>query len=296
MVISSAYLCLGQYTKVLPIYDEVAARMGADTLNNDYALTLRGRAIIAEAWGNYYAANDYRKRYSVVKEELNRQLLESRAHEYAARYNLQEEQIKGERLKVKGERVRNTAIAVTFFALLAVLSCVGLAFSRRAVARKNKLLAEQLAEVVKVKAERPKVKGEPEGAVTESLSPQEMTDQELLAFLCDAIRKEHLFTDPTFGRQTLVERYKVSDRSIGAAFALVDGLPGFVRDVRLEHACQLLTEHPEMSIGDIAAASGFSSPIVFNRAFKAKHEITPTFYREQVREVKGERRKVKGER
>ena len=110
-----------------------------------------------------------------------------------------------------------------------------------------------------------------------------MTDQELLAFLCDAIRKEQLFTDPTFGRQTLVERYKVSDRSIGAAFALVDGLPGFVRDVRLEHACQLLTEHPEMSIGDIAAASGFSSPIVFNRAFKAKHEITPTFYREQVR-------------
>ena len=38
-----------------------------------------------------------------------------------------------------------------------------------------------------------------------------------------------------------------------------------------------------MSISDISAASGFSSPIVFNRAFKTEYEITPTYYREQMK-------------
>ena len=47
MMLSSAYLRLGQYGKVKPLYDEIEARMGADTLNSDYALILRGRAIMA---------------------------------------------------------------------------------------------------------------------------------------------------------------------------------------------------------------------------------------------------------
>ena len=59
-------------------------------------------------------------------------------------------------------------------------------------------------------------------------------------------------------------------------------LPTFTRELRLEYACQLLTGRPDMSISQIAATCGFGSPIVFNRAFKAKHEITPTFFREQV--------------
>lgn len=288
MMLAPAYLRLGQYGKVQPLYDKIEARMGADTLNSDYALILRGRAIMAEAAGNYYAANSYGKRYNNLKELLNKQLLESRAYEYSARYQLQEEQAKVEAEKQMAESSRRMVIVLFVFALAAIGFIVRLLFQRSAIKRKNKVLAEKLVEAVKVKCE-------PDDAVQEDLSPshlspQEMSDKELFEHIADVVRKEHLFTDPNFGRQTLVDRFGLSDRRVGAVFS--KGSPyasvtEFTREMRLEYACQLLTEKLDMNVGDIATASGFNSPEVFYRAFKAKHEITPTYYRSNV----GEKRK-----
>ncbi len=327
MMLSSTYLRLGQYSKVKPLYDEIEARMGADTVNGDYALILRGRAIMAEAAGNYYAANSYGKRYNNLKETLNKQLLESRAHEYAARYHLQEEEAKvvAEQQKVKNSR--RMIIGLTIFALVAIGFIALLLFLRHAIDRKNKVLAEQLAEAVKVKGERSKVKdmnmvdklhvdklissdnndlstkndvSTYQHINVSTIPPDQMSDEQLFDYLSEVIRSEKLFTDPSFGRQTLAERFHLSDRRIGAAFAqgasqnspsklegVAEGrgrmsLPTFTRELRLEYACQLLAGRPDMSISQIAATCGFGSPIVFNRAFKAKHEITPTFFREQV--------------
>ena len=320
MMLSSTYLRLGQYGKVKPLYDEIEARMGADTLNGDYALILRGRAIMAEAAGNYYAANNYGKRYNNLKETLNKQLLESRAHEYAARYHLQEEEAKvvAEQQKVKNSR--RMIIGLTIFALVALGFIARLLFLRHAIDRKNKVLAEQLAEAVKVKDMNMVDKLHVDKLISSdnndlstkndvstyqhinvsTIPPDQMSDEQLFDYLSEVIRSEKLFTDPSFGRQTLAERFHLSDRRIGAAFAqgasqnspsklegVAEGrgrmsLPTFTRELRLEYACQLLTGRPDMSISQIAATCGFGSPIVFNRAFKAKHEITPTFFREQV--------------
>lgn len=310
MILSSAYLHLGQYAKVLPLYDEIEARMGGDTLNSDYAVFLKGHAIMAEAAGNYYVANNYRKRYGELKDILNKQLLESRAHEYAVRYHLQEEEMKVESEKRKVESGKRMIIGLSLFALAAVGFIARLLFLRHSINRKNKVLAEQLAEAAKIKglvdnlqvdklikSDNDNVSGVPSARPTtyqpinvstnENLSPQEMSDKELFEHIADVVRKEHLFTDPNFGRQTLMDRFKLSDRRIGAAFS--KGSPyasiiEFTRELRLEYACQLLTERPDMSIKNISDACGFGSPIVFNRAFKAKHEITPTYYREQVSE------------
>ena len=111
-------------------------------------------------------------------------------------------------------------------------------------------------------------------------------DKELFAQLSEAIRREKLFTDPNFGRQTLVDRFHLTERRIGAAFSQAGSLPDFIRDLRLEYACRLLSDHPEMSIGDIATASGFSSLSVFSREFKRKLEVTPSYYREQINSAK----------
>ena len=290
MMLAAAYLRLGQYGKVKPLYDEIEARMGADTLNSDYALILRGRAIMAEAAGNYYAANSYGKRYNNLKETLNKQLLESRAYEYSARYQLQEEQAKVEAEKQKAESSRRMVIVLFVFALAAIGFIVRLLFQRSAIKRKNKVLAEKLVEAVKVKREPDDAVQEDLSPLTSHLSPQEMSDKELFEHIADVVRKEQLFTDPNFGRQTLVDRFGLSDRRVGAVFS--KGSPyasvtEFTREMRLEYACQLLTERLDMNVGDIATASGFNSPEVFYRAFKAKHEITPSYYRSNV----GEKRK-----
>ena len=266
--------------------------MGADTLNSDYVIILRGRAIMAEAAGNYYAANSYGKRYNNLKETLNKQLLESRAHEYAARYHLQEEEMKVESEKRKVESGKRMIIGLAIFALIAIGLIIQLLFLRKSIDRKNKVLAEQLAKAVKVTDDRPKGKGETEDAVSENLTPStsepvdpEMSDEELFDHLAEAIRNEKLFLDNNFGRDTLMARFHLNERQVGAAFSKGSpyaSIADFSRELRLEYACQLLTECPDMSISEIAATCGYGSPVAFNRAFKAKYEITPSYYREEV--------------
>ena len=285
MMLAPAYLRLGQYGKVQPLYDEIEARMGADTLNSDYVIILRGRAIMAEAAGNYYAANNYGKRYNNLKELLNKQLLESRAHEYAARYHLQEEEMKVESEKRKVESGKRMIIGLAIFALVALGFIARLLFLRHAIDRKNKVLAEQLAEAVKVKGEPDDAVQENLSPLTSHLSPQEMSDKQLFEYLAEAIRSEKLFLDNNFGRDTITNRFNLSDHQVGAAFSKGSpyaSITEFTRELRLEYACQLLTERPDMNISAIATTCGFGSPIAFNRAFKAKHEITPSFFREQV--------------
>ena len=294
MILSSAYLRLGQYSKVLPIYDEVEDRLGDDTLNSNYVTILKGCAVMAEAAGNYYAANSYLRRYGELRDILNKQLLESRAHEYAARYHLQEEQMKVEAERQKAQNSRRVAIIHLVLALLAILAAVWLLFSRRAIDRKNRVLAERLAEAVKLKtetaAERNALSAEDTSAVEEQrtpgpCNPDEMSDEQLFDYLSGVIRSEKLYTDPSFGRQTLMDRFHLSDRRIGAAFAQGSqyaSISEFIRELRLDHACQMLTERTDVNISDIAIASGFNSPIVFSRAFKAKYEITPSYYRSQM--------------
>ena len=295
MMASNAYLPLAQYNKLTPIYDEMEARMGNDTLNNDYAAILLGRATMAEAAGNYRDANNLRHRYGNLKDFINKQILESRAHEYAARYHLQEEQLKTERERMKAENNKRASIIYLLLAMAILLLCVWLLLSRIAAGRKNKVLVEQIAEAVKYKnivegqkAELARMNATAEGLQdAESqkiMAPniKEMDDADLYDFLRMAIRNDKLFTDPNFGRQTLTDLYNVTDHRIGAAFSLGSGLTDFVRETRIQYACWLFNNYPEMTISEVSKACGFSSLPVFSREFKRKLDVTPTYYRSQL--------------
>jgi AraC family transcriptional regulator len=112
-----------------------------------------------------------------------------------------------------------------------------------------------------------------------------MSDEELFDHLAETIRAEKLFLDNNFGRDFIMTRFHLSERQVGAAFSKGSpyaSIADFSRELRLEYACQLLTECPDMSISEIATTCGYGSPVAFNRAFKAKYEITPSYYREQV--------------
>ena len=280
-MIAPAWCQLGDYDKMLATYDEATAKMGSDTVNNEYAEMLFGYARAAEAAGDLNASVDYWRRYSELSHLLNNQLLESRAYEYATRYQLQEERMNTEREQAKAQNNRNLAIAGFILALVAIGFIVWLLIQRRAINRKNRVLVEQIAEAVKYKkmSEELSVKSEELGERSREL---EGSDEQLFRQLSETIRRERLFTNPNFGRQTLIDRFHLNERRIGAAFSHGGSLPDFIRELRLEHACQLLTDHPEMSISDVAAASGFSSLSVFSREFKRKLEVTPSYYREQM--------------
>ena len=273
-MIARTWCLLGDFDKMLATYDEVKEKMGSDTINSEYAEMLLGYAKAAEAAGDLNASITYWQRHSEMTQLLNKQLLESRAYEYATRYQLQEERMNTEREQAKAQNNRNLALAGFVLALVASGFLVWLLIQHRAINRKNRVLVEQIAEAVKYKK-----KSEELGVKNREL---EGSDEQLFKQLSEAIRRERLFTNPNFGRQMLIDRFHVTERRIGAAFAHAGSLPDFIRELRLEYACQLLAEHPEMSISDVATASGFSSLSVFSREFKRKLEVSPSFYREQM--------------
>lgn len=282
---------LGKYGRMFLIFDEVEKQMGDDTITDEYATILKHRALAADFFGNSQASRSYWQRYSHLDHLLAKRLLASRAYEYAARYHLQEEQMKTERERAKNRMMHFFAVAGLLLALIATGFVFWLLRQRRATERKNRLLVEQIAQVTKLSFENVKLKTENNAAVKDSKKNDEqydfdaMSDEELFSYISDFIRKEKLYLDPAFERQTIVDKFHVSKNRIGAAFSQgsqYKSLSEFIRDMRLEYACRLLTEQPEMSISDIAATSGFSNITVFGRDFKNKYDVSPSYYRSQT--------------
>ena len=110
----------------------------------------------------------------------------------------------------------------------------------------------------------------------------EDADELLFRQLTDAIRNEQLYTVPKFGRAELVERFHLSSKRISTAFSMAGtSVPEFIRECRLEHARQLMIERPDMTLIEIAAASGFVHASTFTVDFKNKYGASPTKYREE---------------
>lgn len=286
MMASNTWFVLGYYDKMLAIYDVADTRLGNDTMNLDFSAMLYNRAIAAEAAGDYKAATNYWRRYTEIKHVLDRRQREGQAFHYAAQYKLQEERMNTEREQAKARHNKSLAWAGFILVILSVGFIIRLLIQRRAINRKNRVLTEQMMEAVKYK--KKELQNSKLHTPNFTLQPRDLeslNDEQLFEYLSDVIRNEELFRNSSFGRQVLVDRFHLNDRRVGAAFAhggSHNSLPDFVRDLRLEYACQLFADHPEMSISEVAEASGFSNLTVFGRDFKRKYEVTPTYFRSQM--------------
>ena len=283
MMASNTWVVLGDYDKMLAIYDLAEERLGNDTMNHDYASILHNRAFAAEAAGDYQAATDYWHRYLSIKEKLDRKQHEGQAYHYAARYKLQEERLNTEREQAKAQHNEILAWAGFILVILSVGFIIYLLLQRRSINRKNRVLTEQIMESVKYKKQEfQNSQLQTSNSTLQTQDVDELNDEQLFDYLSDVIRNEKLFLNQNFGRQILMDRFHINERRIGAAFSCCEGLPDFIRDLRLEYACQLMTDNPKISISDVATASGFSNLTVFGRDFKRKYEVTPTYFRSQI--------------
>ena len=267
---------MGEYDRMLAIYDEVEQQLGNDTLNANYAEILRGRAEAAKAQGRHADASDYWKRYAELNETLSERLLQGKAHLYAARFHAQEQQREIERHHEAMRRATLISLTIGIVGLLVLLFAIYAVAQWRKTQQRNRILAQQITEAVEYKEKYKEL-----STINSQLST--CSDADLFAYLRDLIEREQLFLDPHFERQTLINRTGLSKERIGAAFAQATGyerLTTLVRELRLDHAVRLLNEQPELSIEQVCMASGFANTVSFNRSFKAKFGMTPSAFRE----------------
>lgn len=295
---------LGDYDKMLAVYDEVETQMADDTLNFDYFDILRGRAEVASVKNNPYAAIDYWRRYAKLGFYLNDLVLKGHAHEYAARYHLEEERINTERERNAKHTMVYVIVSLVFVILIVVAFILVQMRNMRLIREKNVALTKDIKERIAYQERYLQMYGEihspstiasgdeqKEDAGYQPLSddyqppttnPDQMSDKELFDYIRYIIAKDSLHLDPNFGRMQLMERLHMSKDRIGAAFAQgseYGNISNFLNDARLFHSTKLLTEHPEMPIAEVALASGFSNRVVFSRNFKERFAMTPSEFR-----------------
>lgn len=91
------------------------------------------------------------------------------------------------------------------------------------------------------------------------------------------------YTDDKLSLDQLAEFLGISPSYVSMLFSKTHALTfkQYVTKKRLNHAMQLLQE-TNLTINEIAAKSGFNDANYFSKLFKANHNISPSYYRQQV--------------
>ena len=284
--ISETWRLLGDYDKMLATYDEIDRQADSDTLNTNYVRQLRGRAEAAAAHGDHKASQHYWQRHDLLSQAINDQLQASEAHDYAARYHAYEQQMEIQQREAEASRNALLAIAALVIALLAAGFAVYYFRQQRIIRHKNRVLVEQMTDAAEYKR---RMEGEKNQEAV-PLNPDETVDSDALSIdelsqhIRSVIIRERLYLSTQFDRQAAIDYFHLSKERIGAAFSQGSEFPtiaDFINHCRLEYAKELLAVSPEMTVDDIASASGFGTRRTFSRLFKERYSITPTEYRNQ---------------
>lgn len=274
---------LGDYDKMLATYDEIDRQAGDDTLNTNYVRQLRGRAEAAEARGQHALSQHYWQRHSALSEAVNDQLQASEAHDYAARYHAYEQQMEIQQREAEASRNAIIAVAALIVALLAIGFAVYYFRQQRIIRHKNRVLVEQMTEAVIYKK---RYESQDTPQVPQEDKPLDaMAPNELSKHLRAVILRERLYLSAQFDRQAAIDYFHLSKERIGAAFSQDSEyatIADFINHCRLEYASDLLATSPDMTVDDIASASGFGTRRTFSRLFKERYSVTPTEFRNQI--------------
>jgi len=277
---------LGDYDTMLALYDEAEHRIIADgdTVSDGYIQIVRDRAVAAAAKGDPAKSQELWLRYDNLQRELSDSLQRSKAQLYAAMYLEREHQREIQLEKDKVSRIARIASIMFFLSLLSIGLAIFAFRQRRLIDKKNKLLAEQISDAISFKDKFHELEENTDASAGKAtyLSVDAMSNEELFSYISKVIVNEKLYLDPMFSRQTLVERLGITTHKIGAAFSQGSpyaALPDYVRSLRLEYACRLLTEDASKSVKAVGEASGFTNNSTFCSDFKKQYGMTPSMYR-----------------
>ena len=261
-MIAPTQIALGMYDEALTTYDEVERRMAGDTLNEDYAIILHSRAIAARAKGRTAEALDLQTRYANLVKIVSDNLHASEAHDYAARYHAQEQQLEIQEKQAEAERSHIVSLAVAVIAVLAIVFAIYFFRQKRIVSEKNRALVRM-------------INGTPP-------EPVKNDNSDLFNDIDTTIRNEQLYKNVNLQRQDICDRFSISRHTLNDLLAEhTNGLsfPQYVNNIRLEAALRLLRDEPTKTVSAIATEVGFT-PANLRKQFKRKYGMTPADYRQ----------------
>ena len=281
-MIIPAQMALGMYDEAMATSDEVVYRMGRDTINDDYAVILRDRAVVARAKGHVDEAYNLMNRHANLVKVLSDSLHASEAHDYAARYHAQEQELKIQEAQT-ASRIKSIIIGV-----ILLLFVIAGAFSfyyrhqRQIISEKNRALVRMINGTPFV-APVDEIEGAED---TDEVSDSEESEDTSALFetIDTTIRTEHLYANVSLQRQDVCTRFCITRHTLNNLLAQHVGsssFPQYINNIRMEEALPLLRDNASMTIAAIATAVGFT-PANFREQFKRQYGVTPQEYRQSL--------------
>jgi AraC-like DNA-binding protein len=282
--IAPTQLALGMYDEALATYDEVERRMGADTLNEDYAVILRSRAIAAHAKGRIAEAYDYQSRYAALSKVVSDSLHKSEAHNYAARYHAQEQQLEIQEKEADNER-KNIIIGV-WVLLFIMAGAVSLYYRRQQqiISEKNRALVRMINGTSPVFTDDEQDEEQDTGEQEPGQETMANVKSSLFNDIDAAIRSERLYANASLQRQDICDRFGIRRHTLNnllSDHARANSFTQYINAIRMEEAVKLLREQPDLTLTAIAATVGFS-PANLRDQFKRQYGMTPGEFRQNI--------------
>ena len=274
----------GLHREAVTIYNGLIERirLQGDTLGEMMNTAKWGLADVYHQMGNCEQAATLYEQVLEIQDTLKSRKARNSAQELAAVYHAKEQE--QTIMQQEAENTRQEAIIlIVVIVLIAVMILAAvIIYKNRSIHRKNQLLAQQIADAMryKEKYQRERNANVPKTAAAD---PGSLSDEQLFQHIDDIIISEHLFTDPNFGRQTIMERFQLSKDRVGTVFSKGGNhakMSNYIQLLRLEYAAQLLVENPDKSIVQIASDSGFKGSSYFCRCFRDHFGMTPSDYRQ----------------
>ncbi len=262
-------MALGMYDEAMATCDEIVYRMGNDTVNDDYAVILRDRAIVARAKGHLVEAFNLMNRHANLAKVLSG-------------YHAKEQELKIQEAET-ASRIKSIIIGVIIL-LLIIAGVVSFYYrrQRQIISEKNRALVRMInGTPLPVLADETEETEEPDEA-GESEMPE--TNSALFETIDTAIRTEHLYANVSLQRQDICTRFCITRHTLNSLLAQYAGsssFPQYINNIRMEEALPLLRDNPSMTIAAIAAAVGFT-PANFREQFKRQYGVTPQEYRQSL--------------
>ncbi len=257
-------------------------RLQGDTLGEMMNTAKWGLADVCQQMGRYQQAAELYEQVLEIQDTLKSRKARHTAQELAAVYHEKEQE-----QTIMQQEAENTRQRYILYSVIAVLLAVAalavtVAVKNRSIRRKNRILARQIADALKYKEIAQQADAAPMPQDT-----KQMTDEELYHYIRDTIIREHLFTAPDFGRDTIMNRFNLSKERVGAIFSSVGQhakMSGHIQQMRLDYGARLLVENPDMSISEVASRCGFSRGTYFSTSFRQCFGMSPSDYRRNAME------------
>ena len=277
----------GLYRETIPIYNDLIQRVRqqGDTLGEMMNTAKWGLAEVYQKMGNCGQAAILYEQVLEIQDTLKSRKAKNTAQELAAVYHAKEQEQTILQQEAENTRQRYILIGAISVLFAVTILAVVIICKNRIISRKNRMLAQQIAEAVNYKNKYWEEKRAQGPAASAPADLNTLSDEQLFQHINEVVIHERLFLDTRFGRQAIMDRFSLSKERVGTVFSKGSEhakLNRYALQLRLDYAAHLLVDEPEKSVAEVAAESGFGSNTYFSDRFRQHFGISPTDFRREA--------------